>query len=85
MAVLSCIIRVLTSPSSRLQFADTPTVLPSRKVESLLAPGSRTLVHQLKRAQSAGQLTHRLAVFRTSDGRGWVSTAAPHPREWRRV
>lgn len=55
-------------------------MLPSRKAESLLAPGSRTLVHQQKRARSAGQLTHRLAVFRTSDGRGWVSTAAAHPQ-----
>ena len=38
--------------------------------------GSRTISHQLKRAQSAGRLAQRLAVFRTNDGRGWGGQAS---------
>lgn len=51
-------------------------VLPSREAESLLAPGSRTITHQQKRAETAGRLAYPIAVFRTSDGRGWGGQAS---------
>ena len=59
----------------RLIVADTSVVLPSREAESLLAPGSRTMTHQQKRAATAGRLAYPIAVFRTKDGRGWGGRA----------
>ena len=54
----------------------TDTSLLSRRAKAQLAPGSRTLTFAIKRANTAGKITHPLEVFRTPDNRGWGVRAA---------
>ena len=51
------------------------SLLP-RRAKAQLAPGSRTLTFAIKRANTAGKITHPLEVFRTPDNRGWGVRAA---------